>query len=397
MPSISTPLSTSGRYIVDANGHRVKLSGVNWAGAHQDKGVPAGLDILPLTTIASQIASWGFNCVRLPFSVSGVVGPFASTVPDNSLLAANTDLQGQTVWQIYQSVVSGLSSAGLMVIPNQHLLYQGWCCSLQDTNGLWWNANWTNQQYRNAWQAIAQAFASNPLVVGCDIHNEPRQSTISGVVYNPDWTNDYDNVDMCGNYGATGNLIHQYAPDMLIICEGLNSGSDLTGVKTHQVSLNMANKVVYSIHDYPSSYSTTESFASYQSDMANRASFVLSEGIAPLLIGEFGVANDSMSALGGSNPVSDGTGLGYGPVSQGNGNWMNNFVELWGPNGLDVDWCVWQLSGTHVEGTTPSTNQLQYNKGDRCWNGLYAQDWQEAANPAQIALLQSLMPKVLGP
>ncbi len=41
---IATPLSTSGRFIVDANGRRVKLAGVNWIGAHMDDAVVAGLD-----------------------------------------------------------------------------------------------------------------------------------------------------------------------------------------------------------------------------------------------------------------------------------------------------------------------------------------------------------------
>ena len=42
--SLALPLSTSGRFIVDAHGRRVRLAGVNWAGASEDMGVPVGLD-----------------------------------------------------------------------------------------------------------------------------------------------------------------------------------------------------------------------------------------------------------------------------------------------------------------------------------------------------------------
>ena len=42
--AIATPLSTNGRFIVDAHGKRVRLAGVNWYGASEDIGVPAGLD-----------------------------------------------------------------------------------------------------------------------------------------------------------------------------------------------------------------------------------------------------------------------------------------------------------------------------------------------------------------
>jgi hypothetical protein len=41
---IATPLSTSGRFIVDAHGRRVRPAGVNWIGAHMDDGVAPGLN-----------------------------------------------------------------------------------------------------------------------------------------------------------------------------------------------------------------------------------------------------------------------------------------------------------------------------------------------------------------
>jgi hypothetical protein len=57
--AIVTPLSVSGRWITGANGNRVKLAGVNWAGAHQDAMTPGGLDYRHRDDIASQIADWG--------------------------------------------------------------------------------------------------------------------------------------------------------------------------------------------------------------------------------------------------------------------------------------------------------------------------------------------------
>ena len=58
-----TPRSASGRWIVNANGQRVKLAGVNWPGAHEDDMVPSGLDYRGRNEIARQIAEWGFNSV----------------------------------------------------------------------------------------------------------------------------------------------------------------------------------------------------------------------------------------------------------------------------------------------------------------------------------------------
>jgi len=41
---VEPPLSTQGRFIVDAHGRRVRLAGVNWYGAHEDLGLVPGLD-----------------------------------------------------------------------------------------------------------------------------------------------------------------------------------------------------------------------------------------------------------------------------------------------------------------------------------------------------------------
>ena len=78
--AIATPLSVSGRWIIDANGNRVKLAGVSWAGAHQDAMTPGGLDYRQRGDIAAQIAESGFNSVRFPFALQTVTwgSPVAS-------------------------------------------------------------------------------------------------------------------------------------------------------------------------------------------------------------------------------------------------------------------------------------------------------------------------------
>ena len=91
--AIATPLSVSGRWITDANHNRVKLAGVNWAGAHQDAMTPGGLDLRHRDEIAAQIAEWGFNSVRFPFALQTVT--WASPVVPAGV-AANPDLVGRT-------------------------------------------------------------------------------------------------------------------------------------------------------------------------------------------------------------------------------------------------------------------------------------------------------------
>ena len=136
---IATPLSTSGRFIVDAQGRRVRLAGVNWYGGSEDFGLAAGLDRTNRRTLARNIVRFGFNCVRFPFSLW--MTEQTAPVPDR-YLAANRDLAGSTPMQVYDACVRALTDEGLIVIPNCHMLSCGWCCSDSDCNGLWYNDSW---------------------------------------------------------------------------------------------------------------------------------------------------------------------------------------------------------------------------------------------------------------
>ena len=131
--AIATPLSTSGRFIVDAHGKRVRLAGVNWYGASEDMGVPAGLDCIDRNALAELIAKQGVNCVRFPFSLW--MTEQTTPVADEYLLQ-NPDLHGSTPMQVYDACVAALTGAGLIVIPNCHMLFGGWCCADNDNNGL---------------------------------------------------------------------------------------------------------------------------------------------------------------------------------------------------------------------------------------------------------------------
>ena len=63
------PLSVKGRYVVDSSGNRVKLACVNWYGAEELDFVVGGLQWQTISTISGLISSYGFNCIRLPFSL----------------------------------------------------------------------------------------------------------------------------------------------------------------------------------------------------------------------------------------------------------------------------------------------------------------------------------------
>jgi endoglucanase len=374
------PLSTSGRFIVDARGQRVRLAGVNWYGAHEDLGVAPGLDRVHRDRLARTIALHGFNSVRLPFSLW--MTQQATPVP-GECLAANPDLSGATPMQVYDACVEALTGVGLIVIPNCHILDPGWCCSEDDGNGLWFNDRWPAARFFAIWQEMAARYATNPLVAGMDIMNEPRRTRVGWRVLTPTW-GARPRTDLAAMYATAGNLIHEVSPHVLIICEGLGYAADLAGVARHPVRLERPGKVVYSMHDYSWFHPRGQSRQAYFLQMRDNGGYLLGRQIAPLWIGEFG--NDTRS-LGS-----------FGLAGGGNADsavWWGN-VEAWLTE-HDVDWCWWALNPTQPKGTVPVARRHRSHWGDPEPWGLLTPDWRGAANPRVLDILKAMIPPRTGP
>ncbi|WP_326768750.1 hypothetical protein OG978_33225 [Streptomyces sp. NBC_01591] len=106
------PLSTRGRYVVDAEGNRFKLKSANWHGAqgswngsgdisvpanHHDSEksdqMPLGLDRVPIATMLSDFHELGINSIRLPFSNEML---HDQRPVSDAAVAANPGLRGKT-------------------------------------------------------------------------------------------------------------------------------------------------------------------------------------------------------------------------------------------------------------------------------------------------------------
>lgn len=140
------PLSTSSRWILDADGQRVKLRCVNWAG-HQEANLPEGLNKQSVDYIASFIAQQGFNCVRLTYSIDHALSPDVP-VSDSFVAAAGaanvsvTDMSGMyaqvadknpfvsgaTTRAVFEAVIAALWKNGVMTILDNHVSKASWCC-----------------------------------------------------------------------------------------------------------------------------------------------------------------------------------------------------------------------------------------------------------------------------
>jgi endoglucanase len=94
--------------------------------------------------MSQMIADQGFNCVRLPYSLEQW---FYNPVVEDSALTANPSLIGLTAMEIFDRTVESLTNAGVAVILNNHISDAMWCCSLTDGNGMWYNPEYSAEDW----------------------------------------------------------------------------------------------------------------------------------------------------------------------------------------------------------------------------------------------------------
>ncbi|MFJ3778902.1 glycoside hydrolase family 5 protein [Streptomyces sp. NPDC090075] len=357
------PLSTRGRYIVDADGNRFRLKAANWDGAQgswtgsgsisdpaqhhagQDSyGIPLGLDRATLPQLLADFQALGINSVRLPFSNEMIHTTVA--VPD-AAVAANPQLRGETPLEVYDAVVAALTGAGFAVILNNHTNTSRWCCGVDGNER--WNSGQSTQQWADDWVFMSRRYATNPRVVGADLYNEVRRDVLD----DPNWGLGDAHDWYAAAQLAADRILTEGNPNLLIVIEGINwTGLPVDGlphdrptlkpVRTLSNTLVDAHKLVYSAHFYGYTgprhsgatgigetsdprYQDLSRDDLYQA-LADEAFFVTTEGkhyTAPVWVSEFGIgANETGTAAR---------------------TWFGNITDYFADH--DTDFAYWPLVG----------------------------------------------------
>ncbi|MFD4657503.1 glycoside hydrolase family 5 protein [Kitasatospora sp. NPDC058444] len=358
------PLSTRGRYIVDANGDRFKLKAGNWAGAQgtwEGSGsttdpannqagqvsynIPLGLDRAPISRILTGLHGLGLNSVRLPFANAMIHD--TTPVPD-AAVTANPQLRGKTPLQVYDAVVAALTADGFAVVLNNHTTSYRFCCGLDGNER--WNSGQSTAQWEDDWLFMVNRYKADKRVVGADLRNEVRRDTWD----DPNWGMG-DAHDEYAAFEEAGNRILQADPDMLVVMEGINwygipaAGFShgrpmLTPVATLSNTLVRSDKLVYAAHFYaytgPANTGAAGGLGAtddprYQDFtpeqlaqvVDQQALFVTRSGqhfTAPVWISEFGAA-------------------GRGSTNTKEQAWFDRFTDILAAN--DTDFAFWPLVG----------------------------------------------------
>jgi endoglucanase len=289
MPSLAVPLSTRGSQILDAQGQPIRLRGVNWFGIETETHAPHGLWARDYKDMLAQIHDLGYNFIRLPYSIQSLRSDTLTGI--DYTIGVNQDLDGKTPLQVMDTIIQEAERQHLMILLDSHRLND------QRIPELWYGDGFTEADWIDTWTLLAERYKDQNNIIGADLKNEPH-----GIA---SWGSNDLTTDWRLAAERAGNAILAIDPDWLIVVEGVENnvprqklthwmGGNLEGVKRYPVRLAIPNKLVYSPHEYGPGVFDQPWFSepSFPQNLYQRwdigFNYIAKEGIAPVLIGEFG-------------------------------------------------------------------------------------------------------------
>ena len=326
-------LHTNGGKIVDFQGNEVRLTGVNWFGYATGTNVFDGCWQVSMDNTLKAVADHGFNLIRLPISSELILNWKKGVYPSANInLSTNSNLAGMNSLQILDHAVAKCKEYGIKIMFDIH-------CLNSDPNGhnyeYWYNGSYSEDKWIESLQWIATHYKSDDTVIAIDLKNEPHGGA--------KWDNSSDQNNWKRAAQRAGNAVLNINPNLLIVIEGIEVynnnysfwGANLRGVKNYPIDFGSSDRndqIVYSPHDYgPAVYMqpwfhngnfTLDSL--YNDYLHDTWLYIKEDGIAPILIGEWGGLLD-----GGNNEK-----------------WMRIEAELINKYGLSYTfWCLNPNSG----------------------------------------------------
>ncbi|MFL6144591.1 MAG: cellulase family glycosylhydrolase [Labedaea sp.] len=281
---------TNGKQLLDAGNQPVRMTGVNWFGLETANFAPHGLWARGYKDMLDQMKSLKYNTIRLPFS-NQLFDP--GSTPNSIRFDLNPDLQGLSGVQIMDKIIDYAGQIGLKVLLDRHRPDSG------AQSALWYTTQFPETRWISDWQMLARRYLGNTTVIGADLHNEPHGIQGGG---GSTWGTGSTTSDWRLAAERAGNAILAINSNWLIVVEGIDNfnndgywwGGNLQGAAQFPVRLNVANRLVYSAHDYatsvfPQPWFSDPAFPNNLTAIWNRMwGFLVQNNVAPVLVGEFG-------------------------------------------------------------------------------------------------------------
>jgi endoglucanase len=341
-------LSTDGSQYINAAGQVVRIVATGWDGGDTQNFVPTDLYAVNYQATMREMVSAGFNTIRIPWSDALL---HASPAAGSINYSLNPTLQGLNSVQVMQQIVNYAGQIGLKIIFDHHNDEGN---SGTQGNGLWYDVGGASNNtdgsgdagtvsqatFLSDWKTFASLWAGNSTVIGFDLDNEPNHATWTG----PSTTSVLTMSEQ------VGDALQAIDPGALIIVEAPASNNapegDLSVVAANPVVLNVADKLVYSVHEYPQSVNGqtfSGNTAQYIQQMNAAWGYLVADNTAPVWIGEMGsslaTASDQLWAqtlvdyMNGDYAAEGGPGV-TGNEQGVSGDWWGWYSTNGSPDGL---------------------------------------------------------------
>lgn len=342
-------LKAEGGQLVHEDGTPYRLKGINWYG-FESRMFPGMLSNRAYKTVTvsgvvnvgilDQLASLGFNAIRLPIceditSTSALTATFDSIsialnpdlIDDANVTLNQTQANGTGTIApilILDKIIAYAKSLGIRIILDMHSAAPLSSTAGPNTgfNGYWYTTAApgdtggtsigtpgdlrSEAQLINAWTFLANRYKNEPAVCGFDLVNEPYSCT---------WDTNAT-TGIVGAYERCAAAIQAINPNVMILCEGVQDKSSsypsgwnswgvlaqgLHGVKTTPVQITYQDKLAYSTHEYINSTYQWAKSANFPNTMIEvwdtMWGYIIKDGIAPVIIGEYGGNFETGSTL----------------------------------------------------------------------------------------------------
>jgi len=328
-------LHVEGNKIVDMNGDEVWLTGCNWFGYNVGSQVFDGVWSQNMHSMLKQIADHGFNLLRVPMSTE-ILLQWKNGDPDPATPKVNTysnpelsvdGTEGGEVmysFDIWNMAVDWCKQYGIKIMMDIH---SAETASAGHQIHLWYTDKFSTEDWMTALEWFADYYKDDDTIIALDLKNEPHGTADEPAIM-AKWDDSTDPNNWA--YAATecGKRVLDINPNLLIMIEGVEvypkfeEGADWTsqnidysrypysyyhhtwwggnfrGVRDYPIDFGNADyndQIVYSPHDYgPLVFEQTWFYDGFTQETLladcwyDNWAFINVEGIAPLLMGEWG-------------------------------------------------------------------------------------------------------------
>ncbi|KOC12502.1 cellulase family protein [Aspergillus flavus AF70] len=405
------PLSTSGRWIVDANGQNITFAGVNWPGASEAM-LPEGLQYQSIENIVDKIKTLGMNVIRLTFAIE-MIDDILETGRDvsikDSLVKALGEKNGTKVFsnivrhnpqfgvdttrlQVFDAVANESHRQGVYVHLDNHISKAMWCCSGTDGNTWFGDRYFDVAKWHRGWQYMAEhvfktsrspassvtdattQVKSLPAVKSVGMRNELRKAEDNPTLVNTTYNWRYWYRHMVEN----ANQIHAANRNLLIYFSGLDYDTRLSPIPTgaelgngtafRKDDFEYADKIVLELHNYERTATSCEDLksslwnAGFNALDTQNSSIV---NIMPVQMTEFGFPQDNTT---------------YTDV-------YASCLREWLPS-LQAGWMVWVIAGSYYIRKGIQDDDELWGLLDHTWS-----DWRstDAVTNGLIPMVQATL------